>query len=157
VYRQLTTPALLVAAIALITGCQASSPAAPQSSTGHSASSAAAGPADSSSQKAPPAGAGQTAFCMRARTAGAANLLTIQDQSAAGRASHKILARLDSLTAAAPPEIKPDFTKLDRLEHALLSSGQPDPQMLAQIEDPDTIASLQRIQHYLTTSCGIHG
>ena len=36
-YRQLTAPSLLVAAIALIAGCQASSPAAPQPSTGPSA------------------------------------------------------------------------------------------------------------------------
>jgi hypothetical protein len=155
-YRQLTAPSLLVAAIALIAGCQASGPADPQPSTGPSASSAAAGPAASPSQKAAPAGADQVTFCMRARAAGAANLVTIQDQPATDSASHKILARLDSLTAAAPPEIKPDFAKLDRLEHALLGGGQPDPQMLAQVEDPDTIAGLQRIEHYLTTNCGIH-
>jgi hypothetical protein len=154
-YRQLTALSLPVAAIALIAGCQAGSPAAPQSSTGPSASSAAAGPAVGSSQKAAPAGADQAAFCMQARAVGAANLVTIQDRPAAGSDSRRILARLDALTATAPPAIGPDFAKLDRLEHALLG-GQLDPQMLAQVEDPDTIASLQRIEHYLTTNCGIH-
>jgi hypothetical protein len=156
-YRPLTAPFLLAAATALITGCQATSPPAPQPSASPPASPAAAAPAASPSHKAAPAGADQVTFCTRARATGAANLVTIQDQPAAGSNSRKILARLDSLTATAPPQITPDFTKLDRLEHALLGGGQPDPQTLTHAADPGTIASLQRIEHYLTTNCGIHG
>ena len=38
---------------------------------------------------------------------------------------------------------------------AALLGGQPDPQQLARVESPDTVASLQRIQRYLASHCEI--
>jgi hypothetical protein len=83
--------------------------------------------------------------------------VTIQDPYAAGSGRRRILARLDALAAAAPAGIRPDFARLDHLEHALLGNGPPDPQTLSQIEDPSTITSLKRIEHYLSASCGTSG
>jgi hypothetical protein len=95
-----------------------------------------------------------SAFCALARAKGAADLLNLRDSSAQGGGLDKVLANLDELTAAAPAAIKGDYTRLDRLEHALLG-GQPDPQQLARLDSPDTVASLQRIQRYLADNCGI--
>lgn len=94
------------------------------------------------------------AFCALARAKGAADLVNLRDSSAQGGGLAKVVANLDQLTAAAPAAIKGDYTRLDGLEHALLG-GQPDPHQLARLDSPDTVASLQRIQHYLASQCGI--
>lgn len=157
-YRQLTAPFLLAAAIAAtaaMTGCGTGGPAAPQPSASGPASSAAAGPTAAAGPAAA-SGASRGAFCALARKNGAASLVTIKDQSAAGGAGRQILARLDALTQAAPPGIRPDFTRLDHLEHALLGGGPAGPQALAQAEDPRTVTSLQHIEGYLA-DCGISG
>jgi hypothetical protein len=147
-YRQLTAPSLLAVAIAaaMMAGCASGRPAAAHPAAGSAASSAAAGPAR----------AGRNAFCALAHAKGAADLVTIKDQSAAGGGRRQILARLDALTSAAPPGIRPDFTRLDHLEHTLLGGGPPDPHTLGQVEDPHTITSLQHIERYLA-GCGISG
>jgi len=146
---------VLVATLTLAAGCQpGNDTAAPQAAT------SAAGAGNGAS--APPPGNGGTpdgdssAFCALAKEKGAENLVRIQDQSAAGGDTRDILANLDAITAAAPPDIKPDFTRLDTLEHAILG-GKPDQKTLAQAESPDTIASLQRISAYLSDKCGISG
>jgi hypothetical protein len=94
------------------------------------------------------------AFCALAREKGAADLLNLRDSSAQGGGLDKVLANLDELTAAAPTVIKGDYVRLDQLEHALLDRRR-DPQQLARVESPDTVASLQRIQRYLAGHCGI--
>jgi hypothetical protein len=144
---------LLLAAAALVAtgaGCGHASIAATSTTTSSTAatSTAAAGAPAS-------AAAGDSrAFCALARVKGAADLLNLRDSSAQGGGLDKVLANLDQLTAAAPAVIKGDYTRLDRLEHALLG-GQPDPQQLARLESPDTVASLQRIQRYLAVHCRI--
>jgi hypothetical protein len=97
---------------------------------------------------------GTRAFCALARDKGAADLLNLRDNPAAGRGLDKVLANLDELTAAAPTAIKGDYTRLDQLEHALLG-GQPGRRQLARLDSPDTAASLRRIQRYLVGHCGI--
>ncbi len=127
------------ALLALSTGCgHASTPAAGTTVTGTPAA----------------AGGDSGAFCALAREKGAADLLNLRDSSAQGGGLDKVLANLDELTAAAPAVIKSDYVRLDQLEHALLG-GQPDPQQLARVESPDTVASLQRIQRYLASHCEI--
>jgi hypothetical protein len=159
---------LLLAAAALVAtgaGCGHASIAATSTTTSSTAatSTAAAGapasaaPAASARAASGPAAAAagdSRAFCALARVKGAADLLNLRDSSAQGGGLDKVLANLDQLTAAAPAVIKGDYTRLDRLEHALLG-GQPDPQQLARLESPDTVASLQRIQRYLAVHCRI--
>jgi len=141
---------VLVATLALAAGCQpGNDAAAPAAGAGNGTS--APSPGDS----APPVG-DPSAFCALAKEKGAENLVKIQDQSAAGGDTRDILANLDAITAAAPSDIKPDFTRLDTLEHAILG-GKPDQKTIAQAESPDTIASLQRISAYLSDKCGIGG
>jgi hypothetical protein len=144
---------VLVATLALATGCQPGNDAAapPAAASGAGNDTSAPSPGDG----APPAG-DPDAFCALAKEKGAENLVKIQDQSAAGGDSRDVLANLDAITAAAPSDIKPDFTRLDTLEHALLG-GKPDQKTIAQAESPDTIASLQRIAAYLSDKCGISG
>jgi hypothetical protein len=138
---------LLLGAAALLTlgtGC------------GHAGTPAASSPAASFPAASTPAavGGGSGAFCALAREKGAADLLNLRDSSAQGGGLDRVLANLDELTAAAPAAIKGDYVRLDQLEHALLG-GQPDPQQLARVESPDTVASLQRIQRYLASQCGM--
>jgi hypothetical protein len=113
-------------------------------------------PAASTTAVTTPAAAGgdSGAFCALAREKGAADLLNLRDNSAQGGGLDKVLANLDELAAAAPAAITGDYVRLDQLEHALLG-GQPDPQQLARVESPDTVASLRRIQRYLAGHCGI--
>jgi hypothetical protein len=142
------------ALLALSTGCgHVSTPAASTSGAGTTAASP---PAAGTTVTGTPVAAGgdSDAFCALAREKGAADLLNLRDSSAQGGGLDKVLANLDELTAAAPALIKGDYVRLDQLEHALLG-GQPDPQQLARVESPDTVASLQRIQRYLADHCGI--
>jgi hypothetical protein len=154
------------ALLALSTGCgHASIPAASnQSASNQSASTSTASPPAARTAGTPAAGTtvtgtpvaagGSSAFCALAREKGAADLLNLRDGSAPGGGLDKVLANLDVLTAAAPAEIKGDYTRLDQLEHALLGRRR-DPQQLARVDGPDTVASLQRIQRYLASHCGI--
>jgi hypothetical protein len=147
------------ALLALSTGCgHASTSAAgtPGTSTPGARTTAAGTTAASSPVSSTPVAVGDdsSAFCALAREKGAADLLTLRDGSAPGGGLDKVLANLDVLTAAAPAEIKADYTRLDELEHALLGRRR-DPQQLARVDNPDTIASLQRIQRYLASHCGI--
>jgi hypothetical protein len=141
--------------LALSTGCgHASIPAVSnQSARTSTASPPAAGTAGTAGTPAAADG-GSSAFCALAREKGAADLLNLRDGSAPGGGLDKVLANLDVLTAAAPAEIKGDYTRLDQLEHALLGRRR-DPQQLARVDSPDTVASLQRIQRYLASHCGI--
>jgi ABC-type amino acid transport substrate-binding protein len=152
------------ALLALSTGCgHASTPAASTSAAGTTGAgttgagtTAASPPAAGTTVTGTPAAAGgdSDAFCALAREKGAADLLNLRDGSAPGGGLDKVLANLDVLTAAAPAEIKGDYTRLDQLEHALLGRRR-DPQQLARVDSPDTVASLQRIQRYLAGHCGI--
>jgi hypothetical protein len=152
------------ALLALSTGCgHASTSAAgtpgtstPGTSTPGARTTAAGTTAASSPVSSTPVAVGDdsSAFCALAREKGAADLLNLRDGSAPGGGLDKVLANLDVLTAAAPAEIKADYTRLDELEHALLGRRR-DPQELARVDSPDTIASLQRIQRYLASHCGI--
>jgi hypothetical protein len=147
------------ALLALSTGCgHASTPAAstPAASTPIAGTTAASPPAAGTTVTGAPAAAGgdSDAFCALARAKGAADLLILRDSSTQGGGLNKVLANLNELTAAAPAVIKGDFVRLDQLERALLGARR-DPQQLARVESPDTVASLQRIQRYLATQCGI--
>jgi hypothetical protein len=145
------------ALLALSTGCgHASIPAVSnQSASTSTASPPAAGTAGTPAVGTPAAAdGGSSAFCALAREKGAADLLNLRDGSAPGGGLDKVLANLDVLTAAAPAEIKGDYTRLDQLEHALLGRRR-DPQQLARVDSPDTVASLRRIQRYLASHCGI--
>jgi hypothetical protein len=141
--HRVTGATVLATMLALTAACQ-SSPAGGGAHDGTGKTGATA--------NAPAGGHADGDFCTLVKAKGGADMLSIDDTSTGDTTA--VVANFDEVAAAAPAEIHADFAAVDQLIHQILGPN-PDPAAYAKLGEPDMVASLDRINTYLSDKCHI--
>lgn len=159
----------VLAAAFVLTGCSSSTSKTASSGT---SSSGGAQPKPGSSAAPVHAGGGQpvagTGFCREATLAQAAqtkaaNAFTVGSPGSLQKIEQQGLTELRALTATAPSQIKSSLASLVAADEKLYSALQAanfdmrkvDPTALTSLNTPEFTKSMQTIEGYLTSTCGI--